>query len=97
MLRVIDNLIGNAVKYAEPVTGIDIVMNDKFFEISNTYTGIIENQDKLTEAFVKGDSARSGNNGTGLGLAIVKNILDVHGYSLEIRVKDRLFIAKIIF
>lgn len=97
LLRVIDNLIGNAVKYAKTATEIEICIDKKSLKITNYYSGKIENIDTLTQAFVKGDHARSGKNGTGLGLAIVKNILDAHDYQFKLDIHDELFTAKIIF
>ena len=97
MERVMDNIIGNAVKYTNNGGSIKIYAKDKPF---SRHELIIENSpiapltvkpEKLWEPFVKGDESRSENNGTGLGLSIVRNILLSYGFKSKIKVKGNSF------
>jgi len=89
--RVLENLIGNAFKYAkkEGKIEVDIEEGEEKIKvrIKNTCDNLVE--DDLKEVwtpFYRGDKARS-SEGTGLGLAIVKGILDKHGseYGVELK------------
>ena len=89
--RVLENLIGNAFKYAKKEGRIEVDIEegeDKIkVRIKNTCDNLVE--DDLKEVwtpFYRGDKARS-SEGTGLGLAIVKGILDKHGseYGVELK------------
>ena len=95
--RVLDNIIGNAVKYTSEGGTIKIYAKDTPF---SRHAMIIENTpivpltvkaDTLWEPFVKDDSSRSENNGTGLGLSIVRNILSSYGFRAKIKSQNNDF------
>ncbi|MBO4347304.1 MAG: HAMP domain-containing histidine kinase [Lachnospiraceae bacterium] len=95
--RVLDNIIGNAVKYTSEGGTIKIYAKDTPF---SRHSMIIENTpivpltvkaDRLWEPFVKDDSSRSENNGTGLGLSIVRNILSSYGFRAKIKSQNNDF------
>jgi signal transduction histidine kinase len=95
--RVMDNLIGNAIKYTENGGKISIYSKDAPF---SSHSLIIENSpikplklnpDKLWDPFVKDDESRSEKSGTGLGLSIVRNILNGYGFKAKIKSKDNNF------
>ncbi|CAH0529568.1 TMAO reductase system sensor histidine kinase/response regulator TorS [Vibrio hippocampi] len=78
--QVINNLVGNAIKFTE--TGsVEIKVSrepqgELLFEISDTGIGISsEDQIHLFEAFTQGDSSHSSKGGTGLGLAICQRLV----------------------
>ncbi|MDA0144908.1 TMAO reductase system sensor histidine kinase/response regulator TorS [Vibrio sp. RW] len=82
MSQVLNNLVGNAIKFTN--TGaVDIFIsldvedeNRVMFEVSDTGTGIRASEQKyLFDAFSQTDSGRNKTGGTGLGLAISKSIV----------------------
>lgn len=86
MLRVIDNIVSNAVCYTPRGEQIVITINDEFMEIRNT--GVTVSKEFCSEAFlpfVKGDSARGNEQGNGLGLAIVRELLKQCNMSCEMQ------------
>ncbi len=96
LTQLIDNLIGNAIRYGCPGHGndrdlVEVMVRLEGARIALTVTdrgdGIpAEHLPRLTERFYRVDPARSrGDGGTGLGLAIVKHIVERHRGSLDIR------------
>lgn len=97
MTQVLDNLIGNAVKYSIEGSVIEIRLSDKTYEIANTSVVEFDVDVKdLVNPFVKGDNSRSGNKGSGIGLTIAKNLVEQHGYQLELECNDGMFVAVIV-
>lgn len=89
MKRVIDNIIGNSIKYNLPGTtlyftlyneknNIKIMLGDNGFGISKDIA------ETLFNPFVIGDESRSNKQGTGLGLAIVREIVEKHGGNISL-------------
>ena len=80
LIRVIQNLISNAVKYSEKKLEFNIVSKDDGYInlriISDSVSKI--DTDRIFDRFVKGDSARS-NGGAGLGLYICKSFIQMMG------------------
>jgi two-component system, OmpR family, phosphate regulon sensor histidine kinase PhoR len=94
LLRVFDNLIENAIKYASHGKRIDIslarAINGDFVSTVRDYgPGISpEHLPRLTERFYRVDVAASrGAGGTGLGLALVKHIINRHRGQMNIESK----------
>jgi len=85
LLQVLDNLIGNAVKFSS--AGGLVRVSAKYareswrIDVSDTGIGIPPDEaNRLFSAFVRGSNARiAGLPGTGLGLAIVKALVEMHG------------------
>lgn len=90
LLRVIENLIENAVKYGESGKRVDVALTRRGGEtelsVRDYGPGIApEHLPRLTERFYRVDVAESrGKGGTGLGLAIVKHIVNRHRGRLAI-------------
>ena len=93
LVQVIDNLLGNAVRYGcdKPGATVDISAERSGPWVVLTVTdhgpGIPrEHLPRVTERFYRVDPGRSRESGgTGLGLAIVKHIIERHRGSLDIR------------
>jgi two-component system phosphate regulon sensor histidine kinase PhoR len=92
LLRVFENLIENALKYAASGKRVDVALSadaargEASIAIRDYGPGIApEHLPRLTERFYRVDVADSrAQGGTGLGLALVKHILNRHGGRLTI-------------
>ena len=98
--RVLENLFGNAVKYALPGTRIfaEIVLHDgkTILSLKNTSQNPIDMPaDALTEQFIRGDRARQ-TDGNGLGLYIAKSLVELMGGRFTIRVTGDLFETEVL-
>lgn len=97
--RIMDNLLGNACKYALPGTRVyigaaqreDMVVID-VKNISRDKLNI--SADELMERFVRGDSSRN-TEGSGLGLSIAQSLASLMGGRLELTVDGDLFKAEV--
>lgn len=85
------NLINNAVKFTknDGNIAINILKQENNFAISIKDNGIgmdKEDLNKIFERFYVVDKARKRENGgNGLGLAITKKIVDIHGFSIQVK------------
>ena len=94
----VENLIGNAIKYAPEDAEIHIRMNQNGYEIRNRMNHELKTPvEQLWKPFVKGDDSRNRQKGTGIGLTIVKNIADIHGFELELQCEEHEFVANLLF
>ena len=99
--RALENLFGNAFKYALPGTRVfaEINLQDSnvIFSLKNTSQNPIDlPADALTEQFIRGDRARQ-TDGSGLGLYIAKSLIELMGGRFTIRATGDLFEAEIMF
>jgi len=79
--RVVDNLVGNALKYTAGAVTVRVVRrgNDALLEVEDRGPGISETErEKIFARFVRGTTA-AGTNGLGLGLSLVSEIAKWHG------------------
>lgn len=96
MVQVLDNLIGNAVKYAAQDSTIEVLLDNKYMQMSNACEEDLSDvAATLCEPFVVGNKSRSGKTGSGMGLAIVENICTLHGYRLQVSCEKQKFTVKI--
>lgn len=85
--RALDNLVGNAHKYApgEITLHSESDNHEIRIDVLDRGTGIpVEEIERLKRPFTRLDLARSDATGTGLGLAIVERIARLHGGRLEL-------------
>lgn len=89
LVRVFDNILGNAVRYGTAGRFIDIELYNRGAEavvrVTN-YGAEISPADleRIFDKFYRTDASRSsGTGGAGLGMAIAKNIVEAHGGSIR--------------
>jgi two-component system phosphate regulon sensor histidine kinase PhoR len=90
LIRLVENLIGNAIKYGSTANkdslldvSVDILASNAWLCVRDYGPGIAkEHLPRLTERFYRADGGSSG--GTGLGLALVKHIVARHRGRLTI-------------
>lgn len=93
--RVIDNLMNNICKYAQPDTRVYIDMEIKKKRVEITFRNISKyplniSSEALMERFVRGDSSRN-TEGSGLGLSIANSLMEIMGGSFQLYVDGDLF------
>lgn len=93
--RVLDNLIQNIVKYAQPGTrayfDLTKTPDGLFIELKNTSAQALNiPAEALMERFVRGDSARS-TEGSGLGLSIAQSLTELLGGTMSLYLDGDLF------
>jgi PAS domain S-box-containing protein len=85
LTQVLENLIGNAVKFSHPGDTVRVratwSADEWRVDVADQGIGIPPDEmDRLFHRFVRASNARtSGRPGTGLGLSVVKAIVEVHG------------------
>ena len=99
--RILDNLMGNCVKYAMPGTRIylDLVAWDGYVTLSlkNISAGQLNiPAEQLMERFVRGDESRT-TEGSGLGLSIARSLTELQGGLFRLEVDGDLFKAVVSF
>ncbi|MBO5524727.1 MAG: HAMP domain-containing histidine kinase [Roseburia sp.] len=93
--RVIDNLMNNICKYAQPGTRVYINMEEKGNKVEITFRNTSKyplniSSDELMERFVRGDSSRN-TEGSGLGLSIANSLMELMGGTFRLHVDGDLF------
>ena len=101
MSRVMENLIGNCIKYAMPGTRVFVTVSEQESEAGIELKNIANYEmdfdaGEITERFVRGDAART-TEGSGLGLAIAKSYVEACGGALAVEVDGDLFKVRITF
>lgn len=98
LAQILDNLIGNAVKYGLAGTVIHIVLSQEKITVTNLMENALEQSpDELLKPFIKGNDSRGGITGSGLGLTIVSNIVKLLKYKLSISTNENEFTVTIQF
>jgi signal transduction histidine kinase len=93
--RVIDNLMNNICKYAQPGTRVyidlTIVGGEALLTFRNTSRYALNiSSEELLERFVRGDSSRN-TEGSGLGLSIAESLMELMNAKMELYVDGDLF------
>ena len=78
----INNLLGNAIKYSHPNSTITIKLSEKEFIIEDKGIGIAK--EKLNSIFKRFERANSYAGGFGVGLNIVDSIVKEYGFKVAI-------------
>ena len=89
--RVFENLFNNALRYTnenDTITLQSFIQNNNvIYKITDSGIGIDENDLKnIFEMFYRGTNSRR-EEGMGIGLSVVKNIIDTHGWKIEVESK----------
>lgn len=99
--RVLENIFGNAAKYAMPGTRVyaDLKLEEDTVDLS--LKNVSEHQlnisaDELTERFIRGDLSRS-SEGSGLGLSIAQSLTTMQGGTFNLYLDGDLFRVNIRF
>ena len=96
MAQAMRNLLDNAVKYTPDGGSITVTGNDRTLRITNDIAADkIAHTETLSEAFVKGDSARSSRSGTGLGLSVVRQAAALNKLRFRIESGEHKFTVQI--
>ena len=101
MWRVLENIFGNAAKYAMPGTRVyaDLKLEEDTVDLS--LKNVSEHQlnisaDELSERFIRGDLSRS-SEGSGLGLSIAQSLTTMQGGTFNLYLDGDLFRVNIRF
>ena len=99
--RVVDNLMSNILKYAQPGTRVYLSLTEQQGRAELAFRNISReplNLDplELSERFVRGDASRS-TEGNGLGLAIAMSLMRLQKGNLDLKVDGDLFKATLQF
>ncbi|NLA73293.1 MAG: HAMP domain-containing histidine kinase [Clostridiales bacterium] len=97
--RIIENLISNVKKYAQPETRVYMEVYTDYdygvFSIKNVSKNPLNIPvSELTERFVRGDSSRTGE-GSGLGLSIAQSLCELQKGRFILEIDGDLFKAKV--
>lgn len=92
LLRALENLFSNALRYTKENNSIFInaTENENQIEISISDTGIgikAEDIQFIFDFLYRGTSSRR-EAGFGIGLSVVKNIVDTHGWKIDVKSKE---------
>ena len=101
MWRVLENIYGNAAKYAMPGTRVYATLKTDDTKVRFSLKNVSEHQlniqaDELTERFIRGDISRS-TEGSGLGLSIAKSLTKMQGGTFDLYLDGDLFRVDITF
>ena len=93
--RIIDNLMGNICKYAQPGTRVYITLEKFHGMVIMTFRNISKDRLKMTSEelfgrFVRGDRSRT-TEGHGLGLSIAKSLTELMHGNLAVQIDGDLF------
>lgn len=99
--RVLDNLLGNCVKYAMEGTRVYLDVARQGDRVTVAVKNISANQlnlpaEQLMERFVRGDESRT-TEGSGLGLSIARSLTELQGGEFQLEVDGDLFKAVVSF
>lgn len=95
--RVLENLLGNAVKYSPPGTTVTVLLavepghpvDTVRLEVSDEGIGIpAEDMPFVFERFRRGSNVAQGVSGSGVGLASVRRMVELHGGTIQVESQE---------
>ena len=97
--RILDNLLGNCVKYAMPGTRVYLELlkwdGNVIFSLKNVSASQLNvPPEELMERFVRGDESRT-TEGSGLGLSIARSLTELQGGQFRLSIDGDLFKATV--
>ena len=99
MSRVIQNLIGNWLKYAQDSAWVDLHQDEDgriHLDFGNETKGGAVDVDRLMERFQTDDQSRTKIRSTGLGLSIVDSLVDSLGGSMSLESANGIFLVHLL-
>ena len=78
LIRILDNLLSNALKYTQNDGYVKLILKDKCLNITNSGKGL-QNTEKIFERYYRLDCSQGG---FGIGLALIKQICDLYKITL---------------
>lgn len=89
LFQVMENLLGNAVKFSPPGSLIQVICEtseeDVSISISDEGIGMtVDQAGMLFEKFYRADASNTAKEGLGLGMAIVKSVIEAHGGQISV-------------
>ena len=81
MSKILDNLLSNAAKYAEPNTKVTIILEPNFFSVTNLGNGISKEQQM--QIFDRYTRFNDDQGGFGIGLSLVKSCCIKNGIEVK--------------
>ena len=97
--RIIQNLIGNWLKYAEESAWVELNKSEDgriHLDFGNETKGGAVDVDRLMERFQTDDQSRTKIRSTGLGLSIVDSLVDSLGGSMRLESANGIFLAHLL-
>ena len=99
MSRIIQNLIGNWLKYADESAWVELNKGEDgriHLDFGNKTTGGAVDVDRLMERFQTDDQSRTKIRSTGLGLSIVDSLVDSLGGSMRLESANGIFLVHLL-
>jgi two-component system, NtrC family, sensor histidine kinase GlrK len=87
---VLDNLVGNAVKFTPPGGNVSVLArasgNEALIDVIDSGPGVpVEERESIFDSFFRGRAKGSSRvEGTGLGLAIAREFVEAHGGRISV-------------
>jgi signal transduction histidine kinase len=90
----VQNIVGNAVKYSFEESKIEISIGERSLEVKNIGAKLQGTTDSLFERFTKADNS---SDSFGLGLSIVREICKVCNWNISYSCENNLHIVRVVF
>ncbi len=88
-IRLIDNILSNAIKYNKKMGDLKIILNSRTFEIYNSGIGIKDKDLKMI--YNRFSRANINEGGFGIGLDIIQTIVKRYNFTLSITSKEKIY------